>query len=854
MIFKINKTILSVTPILLSGILFSQNIIKSKDNAHEGGINSLSISEDGNIILTGGIDAKSFVWNVKSGDKLKGALKHNDKVTSLSLSSNNKLYASGCSDFKVRVLDLETGMPIRILSEHTAEITAVNFNPITNYIASAAKDKLIKIWDNTKSKASVLTLTGHEKDITDLKYSPDGKLLLSSSLDNTIKIWDANTGTSIKSINAESNGVNALAISSNQTIFASAGNNEVVSIWDFEKGTKLSDIKGYKSTILSISISSDAQFIAVAGSGKKIQIYNLSSYKLEKEIPAHENDITGIAFTSKGDQLISVSKDGSIKYWDVAFLKIGPKKFVKPQTPAQLSANSLSLKDDNSNGIIDGGEKASLSLTIKNTSGSNVYNLIAKISADQLISGLSFEKEIYLGHLGANQTQTFSLPLTVSNDAQSGNGTFSISFTEANQTNINPLTLAFQVGGATNYSYIMVMGQGFSSATGKAQIGAPITLKLKIKNIAKTEAKNIKVNYLLPENVKAVNKLSEVLPSINAGEEKDLQMDFFAEPTFKLAEIKMGIDIEGAAFTNAKEIILKVKMNETLPLGEDYTNQVAVQTTQINDPAAQTEGNSLYRGGGSPMKGLNVNKPKEMVIGNYYALIIGIDKYKGVWTPLVNAVNDAKAIEKTLKLSYKVDQFKTLYNEQASREAIITQLEWLVANAKENDNVFIYYSGHGEYKKELSKGYWVPVDAETQSTSKYISNSDIQTYINGIKSKHTLLVSDACFSGDIFRGNTVSVPFEESEKYYREVHSLPSRQALTSGGIEPVMDGGKDGHSVFAYYFLKSLEANQSKYLDISQIYTKVKIPVINNSDQTPKLSPIKNSGDEGGQFIFIKK
>jgi hypothetical protein len=83
---------------------------------------------------------------------------------------------------------------------------------------------------------------------------------------------------------------------------------------------------------------------------------------------------------------------------------------------------------------------------------------------------------------------------------------------------------------------------------------------------------------------------------------------------------------------------------------------------------------------------------------------------------------------------------------------------------------------------------------------------------------------------------------------------LPSRQALTSGGIEPVMDGGKDGHSVFAYYFLKSLEVNKEKYLDISQIYTKVKIPVINNSEQTPKLSPIKNSGDEGGQFIFIKK
>ena len=117
-----------------------------------------------------------------------------------------------------------------------------------------------------------------------------------------------------------------------------------------------------------------------------------------------------------------------------------------------------------------------------------------------------------------------------------------------------------------------------------------------------------------------------------------------------------------------------------------------------------------------------------------------------------------------------------------------------------------------------------------------------------------MLVADACFSGDIFRGSTVSVPFEESEKYYKEVHGLPSRQAMTSGGLEPVMDGGKDGHSIFAYYFLKSLGDNENRYFDVGQIYNKIKIPVINNSDQTPKLAPVKNTGDEGGQFIFIKK
>ena len=185
---------------------------------------------------------------------------------------------------------------------------------------------------------------------------------------------------------------------------------------------------------------------------------------------------------------------------------------------------------------------------------------------------------------------------------------------------------------------------------------------------------------------------------------------------------------------------------------------------------------------------------------------------------------------------------------------VIKEMEWLVANVKEKDNVFIYYSGHGQFKTDLNKGYWVPVDATSNSTSDYISNDDIQTFLGGIKSNHTLLISDACFSGDIFRGTTVSVPFEDSDKYYKQVHDLMSRQALTSGGIEPVMDGGRDGHSVFAYYLLKTLRKNEGKYFDANQLYGNIRIPVIKNSNQHPEFNSIKNTGDEGGQFIFIKR
>lgn len=242
------------------------------------------------------------------------------------------------------------------------------------------------------------------------------------------------------------------------------------------------------------------------------------------------------------------------------------------------------------------------------------------------------------------------------------------------------------------------------------------------------------------------------------------------------------------------------------------------------------------------------------LVAEYHALVIGIDKYKGVWNPLKNAVNDAKAVEEVLVKDYGFDHVISLYNEEATRANIITALEQLIDSVKKDDNVLIFYSGHGEFNEKLNKGFWVPVDATTSSSAGYISNNDLQTFIAGINSKHTLLVSDACFSGDIFRGRTSELAFEDTEKYFQEVYKRKSRYALTSGGIEPVTDGGREGHSIFSYYFLDKLKQNKSRFFTAGQLFNEIQIPVTNNSEQSPVYQPIKNTGDEGGQFLFIRK
>jgi hypothetical protein len=74
---------------------------------------------------------------------------------------------------------------------------------------------------------------------------------------------------------------------------------------------------------------------------------------------------------------------------------------------------------------------------------------------------------------------------------------------------------------------------------------------------------------------------------------------------------------------------------------------------------------------------------------------------------------------------------------------------------------------------------------------------------------------------------------------------------MTSGNFSTVAD-----KSVFMKYLIKRLQENSNKYLTSEQLFSSIKTTVINNSinNQIPQYGIINGVGDEGGDFIFIKK
>ncbi|MEO9484191.1 MAG: caspase family protein [Ekhidna sp.] len=232
----------------------------------------------------------------------------------------------------------------------------------------------------------------------------------------------------------------------------------------------------------------------------------------------------------------------------------------------------------------------------------------------------------------------------------------------------------------------------------------------------------------------------------------------------------------------------------------------------------------------------------------YYALIIGVNNYRDdEIQDLDNPINDAEQLAGVLTYHYAFDQENVTVLENPRREDIIKALDNLTGVVTEKDNLLIFYAGHGIWNEQLNQGYWLPSDASLDSKSYWLSNSTLRDYVGGINSKHTLLISDACFSGGILKERAV---FGNSRAVL-EVYKLPSRKAMTSGTLKTVPD-----ESVFIEYLLKNLINNQSPLLSADQLFRHFKTAVINNSPngQVPQYGPISQAGDEGGDFIFLKR
>jgi len=241
-----------------------------------------------------------------------------------------------------------------------------------------------------------------------------------------------------------------------------------------------------------------------------------------------------------------------------------------------------------------------------------------------------------------------------------------------------------------------------------------------------------------------------------------------------------------------------------------------------------------------------------LATGPYYALVIGNNNYHYLHK-LQTAVNDANAIAQLLRERYG---FQTKILLDATRQQILDAIVEYRKDLPAGSNLLIYYAGHGHHDRDSDESYWLPVDAQSDSNANWISADDITRDIKAMSlAEHVLVISDSCYSGYLTRDADAAIDPSEQNAYLEKMMKSKSRTLMSSGGDEPVADGGAPGHSVFASVILESLSQIDQNDFTASYLFQRYVQPAVGGkSGQLPQYNVILNSGHAYGDFVFARQ
>ena len=313
------------------------------------------------------------------------------------------------------------------------------------------------------------------------------------------------------------------------------------------------------------------------------------------------------------------------------------------------------------------------------------------------------------------------------------------------------------------------------------------------------------------------------------------------------------IDVSGIRSIMINNKQLKVEENGYFDTEVDIKDGINVFTIVVTDNNANSISENVQVVNGKDKAGApQVASPVAATVVNYnpvyHAVLIGESEYADKNIPsLQGPVTDMLKIYNLLVKNYVFapENTDTLVN--ASRASI---LETIIKKANamgENDNLFIFYAGHGQMitqPDQSEEGFLVPQDAVKGMLSSYISSDDLLRTIKYSKAKHILLVADACFAGSLFRDLPADAPATVAEAYKDK-----SRKLLASGNRTAVPD-----KSEFIEYLRLALQENHQPYITAEQLIDSFKNEYKSSTHLSLQYFPIKNVDDLGGQFVFMRK
>ena len=274
----------------------------------------------------------------------------------------------------------------------------------------------------------------------------------------------------------------------------------------------------------------------------------------------------------------------------------------------------------------------------------------------------------------------------------------------------------------------------------------------------------------------------------------------------------------------------------------------------VSEPLQASE--QIAIGGPAPEPGKAVSRDGRN-FGRYFALVIGNSNYRYL-DQLSTPLTDVDRVAGMLASKYGFG-VKVLHD--ASDAGVMRALNQLNDVLEEDDNLLIYYAGHGNRRPTgaYESGYWLPVNAEPPPNDTFwVPTEQVSSHLARLPARRIMVVTDSTFAG-LLADNPAFLLVSGRENLLSDAYidlRFPnkSRLLLTSGQDAPLASENNPQVSVFAEAFINALRDNESVLTAPALFLGMLDLLDESLPGLDPEFKAIKRAGDEVGEFYFVAR
>eukprot|EP00055_Hartaetosiga_balthica_P000694 m.137243 g.137243 ORF g.137243 m.137243 type:complete len:353 (+) comp11475_c0_seq1:201-1259(+) len=310
---KSQRALLAAGPARTSSLMAPTMILEG----HEDAIHTCQYSPDGNVIASGGMDRKIYLWNSFGRcDNFAVLPGHSDAINDVKFNKDGSNLYSASVDKTCIVWDVEVGGRVRKNKGHSDIVNCVSVAKDNEHtFVSASDDCTLRVWDSRR-RGAVKTIS-NKFQVLACEMSTDGEMVYSSGLDNVVKIWDLKTDKVFASLEGHKDSVTGMALSPNGKHLVTNGMDNTVRMWDvqpYATGSRMLKVfsgamHNFEQNLIKLSWTPDGKHIGCGSADRNVYVWEVFSQKVVYCLPGHKGSVNQVVFHPEEPIVLSCSTD-----------------------------------------------------------------------------------------------------------------------------------------------------------------------------------------------------------------------------------------------------------------------------------------------------------------------------------------------------------------------------------------------------------------------------------------------------------------------------------------------------------------------------------------------------------------